>query len=180
MNALLGILLAQRSRLDNLSDAFRSRPNSTDRDDVLLGALIVVALIAGIWGLSRLLATRERHQVYSNPRRLFLSLCKAHRLRWSEQWLLWRVARFQRLGDPARLFLEPERFEEANLSRPLRAQIARLRGLRNRLFAKPSAKGSEPPQTAAGPRPVTMKAAMPLFSTSASPTLDIPPWTSEG
>lgn len=180
MNALLGILLAQRSRLDNLSDAFRTRPNSTDRDDVLLGLLIVAALVVGIWGLSRLLASRERHQVYSNPRRLFKSLCKAHRLRWSEQWLLWRVARFQRLGDPARLFLEPERFEEANLSQPLRAQIARLKELRNRLFAKPAAKVPEPSRTAANPRPATAKSAMPLFSTSASPALDIPPWTSEG
>ena len=92
MNALLGILLAQRSRLDNLSDAFRNRPNTTDRDDVLLGALIIIALLAGIWGLSRLLALKERRQVCDSPRRLFQSLCKAHRLRWSEQWLLWRVA----------------------------------------------------------------------------------------
>ena len=107
MNALLGILLAQRSRLDNLSDAFRSSPNSSDWDEVMLGSLIIALLIVGLWGLSRLLAVRERHRVYDSPGRLFQQPVPAHRLRWSDRWLLSRVARLQRLRDPAGCFSSP-------------------------------------------------------------------------
>ena len=49
--------------------------------------------------------------ILSSPNRLFLSLCRAHRIAWSDRWLLWRLAASQRLEDPVRVFLEPERLD---------------------------------------------------------------------
>jgi len=70
----------------------------------------------------------------SSPNRLFLSLCRAHGIAWSDRWLLWRLAASQRLKDPARLFLEPERLDP-DLARPLsRRRAARLERLRLQLF----------------------------------------------
>lgn len=173
MNGVLGILLAQRSRLDNLSDAFRSRPDSTDKNDILHGLLIVAVLIVGVWLLGRLFTMREERRTYNSPLRLFLSLCKAHGLRWSQQWLLWRVARSQRLENPAQLFVEPERFNEENLCPALRSRAAELQILREQLFAAPAGDSvfSQPCQSP----PVV--ASMPLFPTIIQPTLDVPPWT---
>jgi hypothetical protein len=67
---------------------------------------------------------------------LFLSLCRAHRLRWAEWWLLWRVARDQKVKDPARLFLEPRWLDSARLRPVLRLRAARLESIRRRLFGR--------------------------------------------
>ncbi len=98
--ALRGVLLAERTRLGSLNLPLHGRGEMSGRDDVLLGLLILAALAAGIWALSRLLAIGSRHRAYDSPRRLFLSLCQAHRLRWSQRWLLWRLASSQGLKDP--------------------------------------------------------------------------------
>ena len=69
--------------------------------------------------------------------KLFLELCRAHGLTWKERFLMWRLARCQRLRDPARLFLEADRFEEARLSRPLKVHNQSFRAIRARLFRAP-------------------------------------------
>jgi hypothetical protein len=172
------LLFAQRSRLDHLSDSFKTHSNAAiDKGEVIAGLSILAGIAALVWLLSRFLTVQEHRKAYNSPLRLFLALCKAHELRWSDRWLLWRLARERRLKDPARIFLEPQLFEEAGLRRSLRAQAPRLRQLRNALFA-------EPPQSVAdqhGPRPTETKdaapPAAPLLRIPPGPTLDIPPWT---
>jgi hypothetical protein len=171
------ILLAQRSRMDNLSDAFRNRPNAPDREQILWGLLLLAALVAGIWLLSRLLALRERRRTYSSPLRLFLSLCRAHRLRWSERWLLWQWAKAQRLKDPGRLFLEAERFAEPQLGQTLPSKAARLREIRDRLFAGPPRTKKEAQNTALKRTPKAAAAGTPLAPPLSLPSLDVPPWS---
>ncbi len=143
---------------------------------MLLGLLIVAALVAGMWAISRLLGLRRRGG-YNSPWRLFADLCKAHNLNWSERWLLRRVARHQGLRDPGRLFLEAERWEENNLGPAFVLEYPRLKALQTRILgtaaAKPSAASAVPPS-----RPAAL-ATPPLFPTISSPTLDIPPWTVE-
>jgi hypothetical protein len=177
MDATWNILLAQRSRSESFREGFRNR-GATGYDDVLLGLLIVAALVAGMWAISRMVNLRRRRRGYNNPWRLFWALCKAHQLKWSDQWLLRRVARVQQLRDPGRLFLEFERWEEKALGPRFVADTPRLAALRNKVFGAAVISSAE---TAVQPntRPVISPAALPLFPTLSSPTLDIPPWTAD-
>ena len=177
MNQLLyhGILLAQRGRLDGFSKAFRGRP--IDSGDMVFGLLILVGVCLAVWLLSYVLSLREGRRAYTSRLGLFLTLCKAHSLRWPERWLLWRVARAQRLRDPARLFLEPERFHPVNLDPTLQTRSAQLSELRERLFVRPEEKSKEerqPPKPPAEPQPSGAD-ALP-FPVPAKPALDVPPW----
>jgi hypothetical protein len=189
------LLLAERSRIDNLSDSFRGHASSVDKSEVVAGLLILAGITTVVWLLSRLLASQGERKPYRGPRRLFLSLCTAHELRWSDRWLLWRLAVARRLKDPARVFLEPQRFEEAGLPRSLRVRAVRLRQLRDGLFAQPVKKE---PTDASHPSPQQTKdsanrqeimasqqqtspkqaapAATPLLPLPPSPVLDVPPW----
>lgn len=145
-----GILLAAQSRLDSLSSGFRGRRARLETDDIVTGLLIFSGIALAVWGLSLFLRLQERRRGYPRPLRLFLSLCRAHRLRPSEWWLLWRVARAQRLRDPARLFLEPERLQPADLGQRLAARADQLAQIRDRLFAQldqqPQDQGSQAPE----------------------------------
>jgi hypothetical protein len=136
MNRLLyqGILLAQQGRLEGLSSGFRGRRARFDTGDIVTAVLIVVGIAVGLGILSYVLRLQERRRGYTSPLRLFLSLCRAHRLPWSARWLLWRVSRAQQLRDPARLFLEPERLEAAQLVRKFKTRQTQLSQIRERLF----------------------------------------------
>ena len=90
-----------------------------------------------MWAVSRLVSLRRQRRGYNSPWRLFWALCKAHRLNWSDSWLLRRVARDQDLRDPGRLFLEAERWEEKNLGPRFALEYPRLKALRNQIFGEP-------------------------------------------
>jgi hypothetical protein len=137
VNALLPdcILLARQSPLENFAREFQGRQTRLESGYLLTGLLILLSILLAIWLLSRLLERFDGRRPVDSSTMLFLSLCKAHRLRWPEWWLLFRVAGEQKLNDPARLFLEPEWLDPANLPAGLRPRSARLEGLRRRLFA---------------------------------------------
>jgi hypothetical protein len=175
MHAFSFILIAEHTRSEVFREGFRSR-GATGNADVLLGLLIVAALVAGMWAISRLLGLRRRGG-YNSPGRLFTDLCKAHNLNWSERWLLRRVARHQGLHDPGRLFLEAEHWEEKNLGTAFVLEYPRLQALQTRILGMATAKPSA--EKAAAPSRPAALAAPPLFPTISSPTLDIPPWTAE-
>jgi len=166
------MLLAEQSRWENLSQGLSSefRERQVTAGDVVIALLILAGIAVAVWFLSRLLPLGGQRRARSSPGRLFLSLCTAHRLRWREYWWLWRLARSQRLRDPARLFLEPERWEAAGLSPALRVHASQLTRLRERLFAEPPPKEQRQPadartrQTSASP-----PANIPLFEV---PTVD--------
>ncbi len=142
------ILLAERSRLDSLSSGFRGRRARFQKEDLVIGLLILGGIALAVWILSYALKFQEQRRSRPSPLRLFLSLCKAHRLRWSQRWLLWRVARAQQLRDPARLFLEPEMLEATNLGRSFEIRRAQLNQIRHRLFDR-----LEPRQQHPDPQP---------------------------
>jgi len=184
MNALPShcTLLGQQSRLDDLTSVFRNRPSQVDTEYVVTGLVILSAIVLGMWILSQILARQERHKSYDNAWMLFFSLCKAHGLSWPERWLLWRVARHQRLRDPARLFLEPWRLADEHLSPALRLKQARLRALGQRLFAGVEESGGRPPASTPEDRPPRQPAPIPptlAFPVADNPALDIPPWTQQ-
>ncbi|MGO9111680.1 MAG: hypothetical protein ACLP9L_20840 [Thermoguttaceae bacterium] len=176
MHAISYILFAQHNRGDAFREGFRSR-GTTGYDDMLLGLLIVATLVAGMWAISRLVSLRRQRHGYNSPWRLFWALCKAHRLNWSESWLLRRVARDQCLRDPGRLFLEIHRWEEKNLGPRFVVEYPRLKALRDQIFGEAARTPVVEPVSRAAPS--ARPPVPPLFPSLPSPTLDVPPWTAD-
>jgi len=147
------------------------RPTSLDARDWALVATVavLVVLVLAVW--SWYMDRREQRRPVNSPLRLFWALCGAHQLRWTDRWILWRLARYQRLDDPARVFLEPQRLSTANLSPALRQRHSEIKTLREILFADLPA-----------PDPVATAATPPLLEPSVppvrlpKPSLDVPPW----
>jgi hypothetical protein len=128
------LLLAQGGGLEDFARGLKGRRFRFDTENIASALLIVAGMAIAVWILSYLLRLQERRRGYASPLRLFLSLCKAHRLRWSQRWLLWRVARAEQLRDPACLFLEPERLEAAHLGPAFAGRQPQLNQIRHRLF----------------------------------------------
>jgi hypothetical protein len=182
------ILLAEQSRWENLSSSLSSglRGHQIDVGDVVAALLILACVVGVVWLVSRFLPVLGRRGAYAGPTRLFLSLCRAHRLQWREAWWLWQLARFQRLRDPARLFLEPQRWDAASLSPSLLARQRQLIRVRDRVFAespggKPQEETRQPQRSDGGKaRKKTgrqSRAGTALPPLPVNPTLDAPPWT---
>jgi hypothetical protein len=152
-------LLAQQGRAEDFARSLQRTNEQYGTDSafywLLIGGGVIVAAIALWYALK---VWRQRFSTNS-PAELFLCLCKAHKLKWSERWLLWRLGRSQHLADPARLFLEPGRLKAARLPVSLRQRGRELESIRGRLFSelKDSGKTHE-------------------SGTKSAPKLDIPPW----
>ena len=128
-------LLAQAGRAAELSRNFRGSRARFGFGDVLIVVGIFIAVGALVWVLSQFLSRQDRTGRYNQPKRLFRQLCQAHDLDRASRLLLQRLARHQGLDDPARIFLEPERFNPVNVGRDLRDQQPRLDVLRGTLFS---------------------------------------------
>lgn len=133
--ALLCLFAARDPRLDGLASQFRKRNEPVDLGTLAWLAALAVGMVVVFWIAARLVERHERRTNCPHPWRLFWSLSRAHRLRWLEVLFLWRLARHQGLHDPARLFLEPERFTPQQTGRLLGARADLLESLRSRLFA---------------------------------------------
>ncbi len=172
------VLLAQQDPLQNIAEEFKGREARLESGYLWTGLWILLGIVAALFLLAKLFHLCEKRRPTNSSIRLFLSLCRAHRLRWSERWLLWRVAREQQLKDPGRLFLEPERLDPANLSPVLQLRAARLEGIRSRLFAGVPTEDAPPPEqgqaAGASPSPQTAGGALPVVPTAQSPASDVP------
>jgi len=114
---------------------FRSKRGGLDEGELLAIGLTVLMVGIGGWLLSRWLARQEAGKRRSHSRRqLFRTLCAAHELSGHDRRLLRQLARAHRLRDPARVFLEPQRYDPKVLSPALEAKQHELNQLRGRLF----------------------------------------------
>lgn len=126
--------LADATRWRSMGSGFRGSRARFDPADIIAGILLVAAAAGGVYLLSRLVSRQEAHRRHYSPRALFRSLCRAHELDRHARRLLASLVRSQRLRHPARVFVEPHRFEPDALSPQLRQRAAELRALRDRLF----------------------------------------------
>jgi len=69
-----------------------------------------------------------------SPQTLFVELCEAHALSWSDRQLLRALATAHELPCAARVFVEPERFDVARLPRALSSRADEITSLKHRLF----------------------------------------------
>ncbi len=159
--------------MDDLTSHFRGPRVRLGANDAVYLLLGVGGLILVLWLLSLLMTWQERGYRKPSPVRLFLSLCRAHHLGWTEAWLLWRLARSQRLRDPARVFLEPERFAGAHLSRPLRRHAGRLDMVQKKLFAGPSDPSQHDGRAPSRDWPPRERLGTPLRPVSPTPRLEL-------
>jgi hypothetical protein len=65
--------------------------------------------------IGRYIRRFEYLKSYDSPPELFRELCRAHGLSWSTRRLLKRLAAEWQMSSPARLFVEPDRFNAACL-----------------------------------------------------------------
>jgi hypothetical protein len=126
---------AQTNLLEPFAREIQQREGRIESGYFLTGLSVVAALALGVWLLARLLERCDGRRPTDSRWMLFVRLCGAHGLRWRERWLLWRIAREQRLDEPAWLFLDPRRLEAA-AGGPFQGRSAsQLEALRRRLFA---------------------------------------------
>jgi hypothetical protein len=148
---------------------------------MLGGVLLTVGLT--IFLLVKLLRLWRRTRVW-----LFLRLCRAHRLGWTDRWLLWRVARHLSPGEPAHVFVEPICLEDATALAALFVHTPRLLNLRARLFAGaedlpedltlaaplPPAPAVDPMPSLAAPRRMPDRPSLPLDDVTLGELLSPP------
>ena len=125
-------LLAQGA-VDNLGGGFRGERETPDWVTFLLVIAVLLAALGGVWLVSRRISMKESGR-YHNHRGLFRELCRAHQLGWSDRRLLLVAARQQGIAVPARMFLDPDRFEPERLKDLKAEQRGRVAELHETLF----------------------------------------------
>ena len=132
--ALSGILLGQIEKWQQMGRDFRADRPKLDPTILIACSGILLAIVCGIWFLSRLLKGEDGRRLFNSPRQLFRNLCGQHELSRTECRLLKQIARFQNIEQPASLFLQPEAFDIAARHPEFAQQMSLLRKLRARLF----------------------------------------------
>jgi hypothetical protein len=117
---------------------FAARAGRTDVNDLIVSLIVVIVILAaaGWAGWQRLQQYRGRG--IHHPRRLFISLCRAHALDRNHQRLLSDLAQFHQLKHPGSLFLQPELFDSLKLGSAFEPHRAALEKLRQQLFTMES------------------------------------------
>jgi hypothetical protein len=171
--------------VDRMGDSLRGAPLRWNTSAVVTFVLCLAAVVLAAWLLVRLAGYQDWRVRCNSPPRLFLVLCRAHRLRWKDRWLLWRLAEQRGLADPARLFLDPSLLDGHDLPAGLARCAGRLDSLRKRLFAGLTPAGSGAPDAPRRGRPDASSSDRPPLPAAAdtpvgfpreSPQLDVPPW----
>jgi hypothetical protein len=171
------MLFAESTRAREVMQAFRGGKPADAAHHAWWGLIITAACLALTVAIVVLMQRSWKRRMSSTPQGLFLDLCRAHRLKWSERRLLGRLAQSQKLADSACLFLRPECFEIGRLTVDLRPHLEELRELGERLFApsreeKQSAANGTAEKSRPGEQSTPALALPPL-----PPTLDLPQWT---
>jgi len=124
--------LADVSHFWSLGRNFR-RGGATDPVDAVAAVLVLAGIIAVVVIIHRTGGWISDRTANSNGQ-LFNELCKLHALQTPSRRLLKKMATALGVDPPARLFLEPEHFDEPNLPPDLAGERPRVAALRDRLF----------------------------------------------
>jgi hypothetical protein len=162
--ALFAPLLAQRSVLRDMGSGFRDR-REMHWVDLLPWALVLGTVIAVLMLISRFMNRRDSRRLYSSPRRLFGTLCRAHALDRASCRLLQQLARANAIAQPAQLFLDPDYFLPTRLTPELLRHQAAVAALREKLFAI----DGELRKEEEGPPPMALDVLAPASSLAAQP-----------
>ncbi len=76
------LVVEDEDRMQELLRGLRSSATGSGMDDAVYGLLILAGIALLILLLSMLVNMRQRGAGRDSPRGLFLSLCRAHKLKW--------------------------------------------------------------------------------------------------
>ena len=130
------LVWADTNRFRSMGSGFREKKDQPMSYDFLVGILVLLSIVVFVWILSRFLSRQERMRRHFSPKALFQALCTEHELEPGQRRLLKRLARYHGLAQPARIFLEPERFDPTSLGVGFSEMKDELIELRERLFAE--------------------------------------------
>ena len=135
MNAMLMriILLARTNMFESLRK-HSQQSNQMDIGDLWLALAAFGGFVVLLCVLAKLFPSNEKTQTINSPLRLFWALCRVHRIKLSQRWLLWRIARDYELKDPALLFVEPELLDVDMLGKGFAGKAAAINSLHEQLF----------------------------------------------
>ncbi len=133
--SFLPVLLAEADSWREMGRDFRVDHTKLDPSLIIATLVVLIAVIAFLGFLHRLMNRREGRRLYNSPKQLFRSLCRLHELTAADRRTLVQLARSERLPQPASLFLDPDRFTTALKSPPWQSQRQQLERLRTKLFA---------------------------------------------
>ena len=138
MNSLWATLA--QANVSDMGRRFQRDGGGIALDRLLIGLLILGCIALSAWLFAMYYNWRENN-ASNSPSNLFKQLCRAHKLDFRCCRLLRMLARWQKLPHPGRLFLEPERFDPANVGPSLKQHQATLLKLRDHIFGKQLAHG---------------------------------------
>ncbi|GEM_PF-1101245 len=122
--------------LELFAREFQQRAVRIESDYLLSGLLVILGVLLVFWFLGQWFDPQRRWLPRNSPLRLFLGLCRVHRLNWSETFLLWQIAKSLGTDDPCRIFVEPELLEAVKF-RPGDGEHAKQwKQLKYRLFGE--------------------------------------------
>ena len=124
--------LAQVNPID-FGRSFREAEANFQWSNAALVVTSVVAIGLAFSLVVRYLTWREGRR-YRHPHKLFAELCRAHSLDRVSRKRLQRLASAHKLADPARVFLEPDRFDTTHLDASINDDRAALEALRDLIF----------------------------------------------
>ena len=135
MNVLLMrfVLLGRTNPFESIR-RHSQQSSQFDASDLLLGLAAFGGLAVLLFVLAKLFPSNEKTQTINSPLRLFWDLCRAHRLKLSQRWLLWRIVREYELKDPALVFVEPELLDVDVLGADFAGKMAAIKSLHGQLF----------------------------------------------
>ena len=135
MNAMLMriIILGRTNPFESLR-RHSQQSSQIDIGDLWLALAAFGGLVVLLIVLAKLFPSNEKTRKINSPLRLFWALCRTHRLKLSQRWLLWRIARDYELKDPALLFVEPELLDVDMLDKGFAGRAAAINSLHEQLF----------------------------------------------
>ena len=93
-------LLWAQTSFQSMGSHFRGETAQLYIDDLVIGVLAVVGVVAAVWILYWLFTGSDRVRRHNNPKALFRELCRAHGLGFRDRRLLARLARHRGLDHP--------------------------------------------------------------------------------
>lgn len=126
--------LAQIDKWREMGRDFQSDHSKLAPQLIAASLLVLALVVVFLWLLTRLMNRQEGRRLFNDPKQLFRNLCRAHMLGRVDRRLLLQIGRIQQLGQPASLFLEPDRFDAALQLPAFDGQEQAIKALRDRLF----------------------------------------------